>query len=554
MNVQKKLVLVIAGIVLVSILFLWSAQQSKIMTFDSNIALSTEADNPPVNDSIQTINLKFSEKLDPKTVAEAVKLYTINAQGEAIETNSLVALSSNDETTLSINTPDWTSFIGGEEYKIQISSALQSATGVSVGADYEGYFATNYDCNLTGIADLNNERSQIVLISDLHLGIDDDFAETVENRPALVDFLNQIKTSPNVKELVIVGDLFDGWFLPMNYTLPDSQSEFFDAVAANNQMVVDAINAIITMGQVKVTYVPGNHDLLLTQADVARIFPGINQGRDDVQGLGTYITGANSEIVVEHGHRCNFFCAPDFISNRDITQNSTSILPPGYFFTRIATSSMVEGQPKTSNVFPEMTVPAKNDTSQFNAYLYYQGWKGLMTILPVNESLTDKVIKTNIDGYTEDYAINDVVPQQNTDGTIDVNLYKEIQDNWDKRQDINHVTVEIPTAKAITQAATSSFTDEMAKIQYFDVDASKRIVVFGHSHIGMILPETNLEGQKTIYANTGTWIDENPYAPTRTFVVITPAKPDSAIETVNYYQYSNDHTITQWGEGQAIVQ
>lgn len=51
----------------------------------------------------------------------------------------------------------------------------------------------------------------------------------------------------------------------------------------------------------------------------------------------------------------------------------------------------------------------------------------------MNESFSDKVIKTNIDGYTEDYAIEDVVPKQNQDGTIDVNLYKGIQDNWDQK-------------------------------------------------------------------------------------------------------------------------
>lgn len=112
--------------------------------------------------------------------------------------------------------------------------------------------------------------------------MDDVFAETQKNKAALVNFLTQIKNSPNVAELVIAGDLLDGWFVPMDYVLPDSQSTFFDSVAANNQSIMDAINAIITAGQIKVTYVPGNHDLLLTEADLQRILPGINQARDDV--------------------------------------------------------------------------------------------------------------------------------------------------------------------------------------------------------------------------------------------------------------------------------
>lgn len=188
----------------------------------------------------------------------------------------------------------------------------------------------------------------------------------------------------------------------MDYMMPDSQSAFYDAVAANNQTVVDAINAIIQSGEIKVTYIPGNHDLLATDADIARIFPGINQARDSMQGLGSYVTGTNSEIVIEHGHRYDLYSAPDPISNREITQNGTSILTPAYFYARIA-------------------------------------------------------------------------------------------------------------------------------------------------------PMTNPAGQKTIYANSGTWIDHAPRNPSMTFVVISPQKADSAIEIVNLYQYAKDQTITQWANGQAIT-
>lgn len=404
---------------------------------------------------------------------------------------------------------------------------------------------------LANVSDLNDQRSQILVISDLHLGVDDAFAETVKNRPALVNFLNDVKIAPNIKELVIAGDFFDGWFMPMDYSLPDTTAALVDKIAANNQEVVDALNAIIEAGLIKVTYVPGNHDLLFTDADYDRIFPGINQARD-VQGLGTYVTGKNSEIVIEHGHRQNIFCAPDALSNQAIAKDS--ILPPGYFFTRIATSSLMQGQPKDSlNVFPDLAAPDKDDRSQFNAYLYYQAWKNILAILPVNEGLADPVIQTNIDGYQENYAIDDLLPHQDQDGFIDMNLYQGIQDRWDEIQTLNHVTTKVPVAQAILRAAESSFTDDMAKTQYFDVDAAKRIVVFGHSHVGMVRPETNLLGQKTIYANAGTWIDHNPSGSTRTFILISPENADASSETVTYYHYGNDGSVTQIGEGQTLV-
>ncbi|MGV8906837.1 MAG: metallophosphoesterase [Acetobacterium sp.] len=526
-----------------------------ILSFTTNVNMSNSGKQPSLNNSIKTIILTFNAKLDAKTVSQAVTLYNLNRDGAEVKETISVQIDSDDKNTLMINNQMVRAFTGGEAYKIEISNTLKSVTGATLVSDYVGYFATNNVFNFTAISDLNNERSQIVVISDLHLGIDDDFAETVANKQALVSFLTQVKTSPHIRELVITGDLLDGWFLPMEYVLPDTQEEFFDGVAANNQAIVDALNEIIDTGEIKVTYVPGNHDILLTQADVARILPGINQARDDNQGLGTYITGANSEIAIEHGHRWNIFCTPDPISNREITKNTTSILPPGYFFTRIATNSLREGQPKnTHNIFPVVTAPDQTDVSQFGYYVLSRMWQGVMELLPVHECSGDKLIKTNIDGFTETYAINDLFPYENAAGVIDVKLYKNMQDTWDERQDINGIKVKIPYIDALLRAATFDFTDDQAQNQFFDLDASKRIVVFGHTHVGRVLPRINRAGEKTIYANSGTWIDRNPGYPTMTFVVITPAKTDSAIDTVNLYQYSNEKTITQWCDGQAITQ
>jgi len=524
-----------------------------VLTVESNISMSDDAGNPPVSDSVQTVTFTFSEPLDPNTISAAVTLYQMDSSGNPVEQKCVAKINPDNPKLLDINTGNVEKFAEGQEYKIVLSNALKSTTGLSLEKDFTGYFATNYTLNLDSNTALKNTRSQIVIISDIHLGVDDAFAETKQNRPGLVNFLVQIKNSPNVAELVIAGDLLDGWFLPMDYVLPDSQSTFFDSVGANNQDVMDAINAIITAGLIKVTYVPGNHDLLLTEADVERILPGINQKRGDVQGLGEYITGANSEIVIEHGHKYNIFCAPDQISNRDITKNNSSVLPPGYFFTRIATSSDIEGFPKSSNVFVDVTAD-KNNLSQYGYYVYNQSWKGLLSGLPVNEKFSDKAIKTNIDGYTQDYAINDLIPYQNSPGgLIDVNLYQGLQDNWDERQTLNGVKVKTSAVEAIAKANNFDFTDVQAKLQYFDKDATKRIVVFGHTHGACVLPGTNLSGEKTIYANAGTWIDNAEGYPTMTFIVITPPQPGSAIEIVNLYKYSLDNTITQWGKAQSIT-
>ncbi|KNZ41332.1 hypothetical protein AKG39_12605 [Acetobacterium bakii] len=522
------------------------------MTVKTNVATSEDSNDPTLNDTVTTISLTFTEKIEPKTITDAIKLYRIDKNGNAVEEPSIIKIDAADPMVIQINNKAMSPLTQGETYQLTISRDLQSKSGDSLASEFVGYFATNYQLNLAGNMDLNNERTQIHIISDIHLGIDDAYTSTVANRQPLVDYLDQLNASPNVKELVIAGDFLDFWMLPMDYTMPATQSAFYDAVAANNKTVVDAINRIIQSGAIKVTYTPGNHDLLATDADLARIFPGINQARDSMQGLGTYVTGTNSEIVIEHGHRYDFFSAPDPISNRDITQNGTSILPSAYFYARIGTSSIAEGFPKTTNTFPELKVD-KTDASQLNIYRYAQVWKALLTNIPINESYADATITTNIDGFTQTYAVNDILPHQNEDGTLGMNLYQDIENTWDERQTINGVKVNIPVSDAITKSADTAFIDSQAQTQIFDTDPTKRIVVFGHTHHARITAMSNAANQKTIYANSGTWSDHATGNPTMNFVVISPPKADSDIEIVNLYQYATDKTVTQWAEGQAIT-
>jgi UDP-2,3-diacylglucosamine pyrophosphatase LpxH len=554
----KKLNILVST-VLLAVIFVFGGCSPAQTTADAltvtpNITLSGDAARPPVNASVTTITFKFDEPLDAKTITGAVKLYKLDVAGNAAEEKCFIKIDPTDPALLRVNNKQAAKFPDGEEYKVVISRDIKSITGRALENEFTGFFATNHNFMMSGNPDLNNARTQIVVISDLHLGIDDAFAEIRVNRQPLADFLGQIRTSPNVKELVIAGDLIDEWFIPMNYVTPQTEAALADAVAANNRNVIDAFNNIIKDGLIKVTYTPGNHDIAVTEADIARIMPGINQAREDVQGLGTYVTGVNSEIAIEHGHRYNFFCAPDPFSNRDIVNDPASIMPPGYFFTRIATSSVVEGHPSSNNVFPQLTAPDEKDLSQYGYYLYGKIWEAILATLPVNESFTDKAIKTNIDGYNGDFAINDLLPQQNSQtGKIDVTLYHGIPENWVERQKNNHVAVLIPLKDASLKAADSAFTDAQAKTQYFDRDATKKIVIFGHTHVVRNLLLTNLHGDNVIYANSGTWIDNAQGYPHMTFVVITLPNSDSAIESVNVYKYAADKTVTQWEDGQVLT-
>ena len=391
-------------------------------------------------------------------------------------------------------------------------------------------------------SDGTTERTMLVVMSDMHLGADLDYAECKDNRAPLENLLNQIRVSQNVKELVIGGDLIDEWYVPANIDTYAGleQSDFVQRLALTNKGVFDALKNIIQDGLIKVTYVPGNHDLAITNDNVDLILPGINQARDDQQGVGTYIPDYLPILAIEHGHRYNFACAPDPISNENIAPGS--IMPPGYFFTRIAALSVKQGCKKAGGVMPKVTQNVAGDESQALAFEYYQGWVSLMTLFPIKNTFAEKVIVTNINGFTENYSIDDVMPFQMTSGGyIDMNLFKGVQDSWDQREDANKVAVKFSAAQAIADQDDNGKTDDQAKTQYFlNSESDKRIVIFGHTHVPEIIVSENYQGQKSIYANSGTWIDYNNKLTTMNFVVIKPQDADPSSQThVNLYYFKN---------------
>jgi UDP-2,3-diacylglucosamine pyrophosphatase LpxH len=320
-------------------------------------------------------------------------------------------------------------------------------------------------------------------------------------------------------------------------------------LAANNKPVIDALNNLIKDGNIKLTYIPGNHDILIDSGDMQSIFPGIYEARD-VKGLGAYTPPDFPEMIIEHGHRYNFFCAPDF-SNRHIT-HTDSILPPGYFFTRMATSSVMEGRPEKDVSLP---VVQKNELGedQFGYFLYWNIWKSLIHDFPLHEGLDEKILKTDIDGLTGLYSITDFLPYQDPEsGYIDVKLHKGIIESWDKRQDNNLVHVKIALNEAVLKAATASHLDDQSRVQFFEnPDSNKRIIIFGHTHEARVITSLNGRGEKQIYVNSGTWIDKNMCS--MTFVVIAPPKnKDSAPAFVELYQYHAEDGIKRL-ESQTIT-
>ena len=387
-----------------------------------------------------------------------------------------------------------------------------------------------------------HEAYRIVVISDLHLGVDDSFSETVKNKDLIAEFLERLVIS-DIDELVVAGDMLDEWFVPISYEPHNDLGAFFEQVAENNALIVAAFKKIIQSGIV-VAYVPGNHDLLLDEETLTNLIPGIVQARD-VNGLGTYRTGVRSEIVIEHGHRYDSFCAPDTLSNKEITGDYPSFLPPGYFFTRIASTSVAEGKSAPQKEFPKIEAPSKEDVEQVNAYTYYNVWLWAMTTFPIKAEFDEKAIYVGVNGYDNSFSLSDLFPKVQYDGSISAVLYANAQRRWDEVQQNNRVASKNPYSEATVGAVDHTFFDKQAVKQYFDLDPTVDVVVFGHSHVPVI--DRYVEGydKEKVYANSGTWIDENLIGLERCFVVIESGEQFTDVRLMEYHA---DGTISNTEE------
>jgi UDP-2,3-diacylglucosamine pyrophosphatase LpxH len=400
----------------------------------------------------------------------------------------------------------------------------------------------------------NDARDKIVVISDLHLGNDLSYSENVKHLQRLEEFLNEVRSSATIRELVLGGDIFDDWYVPTRIDAygDGSQADFIRKTVAANQGVFNVLNGIIKDGKIRLTYIPGNHDMGFTAESVDVALPGVNQARDSEvkYGIGTYNPEGYPQIAIEHGHRYDFFCAMTPNANEEDAPGAT--LPPGYFFARIAANSFTD--PTTMEEATKVPLVMLNDQAnaeQRSKYIYYNLWKTVMEeVIYVKDDFSEPIIKTNVGNYTKTYSINDILPKNSAvDGSIQINLYNGIftQDNWNERLKYNNVDVLTVIDTAIVGSLHTTFIDEQSNVQYFsNSNSSARLVVFGHTHEPMIKSYVNLDKEPCLYVNSGTWEDQKtrdknaPIDQDRLkmhFVIISPIQSDKKKLQVSLNQY-----------------
>ncbi|MGD8256499.1 MAG: metallophosphoesterase [Desulfobacterales bacterium] len=169
------------------------------------------------------------------------------------------------------------------------------------------------------------DRTKRIFISDIHLSSRERYNAPEESKRArfnpkkhqarLVNFLNKtvLEKEDEIKDLVLVGDIFDDWVCP-----PDEPPPTFAEIFQSNPEVMGALRAIAS-SQINLYCLFGNHDHGLKKAEIQLEIPFVifQKSYDDPQ----------LKLHAEHGNQHVLFNK----SHSGIANGR----PIGYFITRL---------------------------------------------------------------------------------------------------------------------------------------------------------------------------------------------------------------------------
>ena len=358
------------------------------------------------------------------------------------------------------------------------------------------------------------QRTKTIFISDIHLGDMESCTPSAspscprphpyswikENVVILDKFLTEIREDPRVKELVILGDLFDTWILPADK--PPLTS--FESIYSNshNQKVIDNLKDQKAWSKIKIFYALGNHDMAMslkgiieTQQFMQEKFPHIKclfNSKDPLvdplaDPLGKYERGF---LLAEHGNRYGLF------NGVDKWTSPPSFLPIGYFISRfVGTKGLNTG--KSENIW--------NIAGDF---------------------IHEKIISPKVSDPAVDFAeklLGAVAADADFDSDEKINL--------DGLQGYDAMKVEAVGKKFGNLFYNWSEIDKISAVESdignlwpaasYQMRKGKKIVIFGHSHKAEMkkVPEPDISSSsgpvssipsEEIYANCGSWVDKKP--------------------------------------------
>lgn len=377
----------------------------------------------------------------------------------------------------------------------------------------------------------------IVITSDWHLSdarsydANCYYAWTDLFQGRILDFLNMLSDKKDTwDELVLDGDIFEFWRSPVDKFMTADEDgkvlddvEYLKRIKKNNAQIFDALEVLHNEGK-KIVYLPGNHDLNVSQAELEKVFDGLFDYAFDTDATGIYEPfGEGSPVVIEHGSRYEYFNSPyphGGLGTADetkygplgtVTVESTSTLPPGYFTAEIDASATVLQNTakalaaKAKNSL-ELTAATEEETDSGNYSLISLFWEAIHA----GRDIPSYTVKTRIDGIGTAQYDSCVWKNYAVFGKNNPRLFPDSWkvDNWKKRCELNKVPVYIPFPKALLASGFMAEYDNVAFYERLQTDKVPSLIcVWGHSHKKQLITRHDANKGDVLYLNDGAWVD-----------------------------------------------
>jgi UDP-2,3-diacylglucosamine pyrophosphatase LpxH len=180
------------------------------------------------------------------------------------------------------------------------------------------------------------DGNHVAVISDVHIGQKNDGWFNGMYPAYLNIILYKIAFDSRIRKLIIVGDFFDTWLCPPEVVPFKNAAEIIHTW--DDALFMPALKKCIEVCD-EVWYIPGNHDMGITQNDLDALT--VNGKTMQLKLPGTYspevvfnAPSLTKQIRFEHGHAADLFNAPVDPADPDTLQG----LPFGYYVTRLAAS------------------------------------------------------------------------------------------------------------------------------------------------------------------------------------------------------------------------
>jgi UDP-2,3-diacylglucosamine pyrophosphatase LpxH len=321
-------------------------------------------------------------------------------------------------------------------------------------------------------------KNKIIVLSDIHIGDNSPtcWYQTSVHEKYLLAILDWVAKDANVSELVLAGDIVDTWTYPFNVKPPS-----FAAIASKNPNVFGLQGGLAKVLDAlggAVTYIPGNHDMSVTEADVASVkSPGGYHLRFSRKN---YNPGSDSLMLVTHGNDYTMFNAPDLTTR-------WAPLPVGHFVTRIIATYWQSHLPPGKNV---SELKDQGYPNGINALSFIQN---VLKDQSVSAALIDVI--AGKEGVSESQPI--ILANGSTTTLTEVKaVYNQLFSRWvaENGGDEDGLLVALKAAMADYDA---SYMGWFAQRQAFSSNA--QVVVMGHTHA----PVSGLAGSLVSYINSG---------------------------------------------------